>query len=164
MHGHSDGATEKLQGRSLLMERRDARLFQHDATNEGWNIVELESHRQFRHKINELIQFANTPTMTTSDVQLHMRTLQDTYAFRFTTHLVRAIHRTDTQERQTVVWLFTLLDEQHKQHAIPLLQHIVQNKRYVRAIRLSASLALAGMGATEEMTNTPRRMRLYAIS
>jgi hypothetical protein len=146
------------------MERRDARLFQHDATNEGWNIVELESHRQLRHKIIELIYIANASTMTRSDVQHVMHVLQDTYSYRLTAQLVRAIHRDDIQERQTVVWLFTLLDEQQQQYAIPLLQHIVHNKKHARAIRLSASLALAGMGATEEMHSTPRQMRLYAIS
>ena len=146
------------------MERRDGRLFQHDATNEGWNIVELESHRQFRHKINELISIAHLSTLTTQDVQQHVRVLQDTYSYRLATHLVRAIQRDDLQERQTIVWLFTLLDKQQQQHAIPLLQQIVHSKQQPRAIRLSASLALAGMGATEEVTSIPRKKRLYAIS
>lgn len=146
------------------MERRDARLFQHDATNEGWNIVELESHRQFRHRINELISIAHSSTMTTHDVQQYVRLLQDTYSHRLATHLVRAIQRDDPQERQTIVWLFTLLDEQQQHHAIPLLHQIVHNKQQTRAIRLSASLALAGMGATEEVHSIPHKKRLYAIS
>lgn len=146
------------------MERRDARLFPHDATNQGWNIVELESHRQFRHKINELIHIASASTMTTNDVQQHLHALQATYSHRLSPQLVRAIHREDIQERQTVVWLLTLLNEQQQQHAIPLLRHIVHNKQYKRAIRLSASLALAGMGATEEIQRPPKRMHLYAIS
>ncbi|HCI79193.1 MAG TPA: hypothetical protein DHW02_05850 [Ktedonobacter sp.] len=146
------------------MERRDGRLFQHDAINEGWNIVELESHRQFRHKINELISIAHASNMTTHDVQQHMCVLQDIYSHRLATHLVRTLQRDDPGERQTIVWLFTLLDEQQQRHAIPLLQQLVHNKQQSRAIRLSASLALAGMGATEEVTSIPRKKRLYAIS
>jgi hypothetical protein len=145
------------------MERRDARLFQHDATNKGWNIVELESHRQFRQRIYELVQLAHESDLPTSDVRQHIRSLQDTYPHRFTPQLVRALHREDAQERQAVVWLLTLLDDEQQQIAIPLLQRLAHDKHQARALRLSASLALAGMNATEETNRQPYRKRLYAI-
>ena len=132
--------------------------------NNGWNIVELESHRQFRRRIQELVQLAHESDLPTSDVRQHMRSLQDTYQHRFTPQLVRALHREDAQERQAIVWLLTLLDEEQQQTAIPLLQHLVHDKRQTRALRLSASLALAGLNATEEVSRQPHRKRLYAIS
>ena len=144
------------------MERRDARPFQQDATiHEGWNIVELESHRQFRQTVNELIKNTNTVGITTSDLLQQLKECRTIYGTRFTTQLVRALHRENAQERQAVVSLLTLLDDPN---TIPQLQHISHSKQYPRSIRLSASLALAGMGATRETTEDSRRVRLYAIS
>lgn len=151
--------------RHILMERRDARPFQHDATiSEGWNIVELESHRQFRQTVNELIQRTTTTGVTTSELQEQLQQCRSVYGTHFTTQLVRALHRENAQERQSVVYLLTLLNDSN---TIPQLQSIAQSKRYSRSIRLSASLALAGMGATRETTEDHRRVRrvrLYAIS
>ena len=79
----------------------------------------------------------------------------------FATQLVRSLQRDDQQERQAIVWLLTLLNEQE---TIAPLQQMSRNERLPRSIRLSASLALAGMGATKEMTDNSRRVRLYAIS
>ena len=144
------------------MERRDARLFQQDATiDKGWNIVELESHRQFRQTVNELIKNTNTASITTHDLLQQLEEYKTLYGIRFVTQLVRALHRENAQERQAVVSLLTLLDDPN---TIPQLQHISHNKHYPRSIRLSASLALAGMGATKETTEDFRRVRLYAIS
>ena len=144
------------------MERRDARPFQQDATlHEGWNIVELESHRQFRQTVNELIQNTNITGITTSDLRQQLQEYRTQYGSRFTTQLVRALHRENAQERQAVVSLLTLLNDPI---TIPQLQHIAHSKQYSRSIRLSASLALAGMGATRETTEDFRRVRLYAIS
>ena len=144
------------------MERRDARLFQQDATiQEGWNIVELESHRQFRQTVNELIQKTQSEEITRSDLRQQLENYRTTYSTRFCTQLVSALHRENEQERQAVVLLLTILNDPI---TIPQLQHFSQNKRYSHSIRLSASLALAGMGATRETAEDFRRMRLYAIS
>ncbi len=148
--------------RHILMERRDARPFQQDATiQEGWNILELESHRQFRQTVNELIQHTNVISISTSELRQRLEHCTSLYGTRFTTQLVRALHRENAQERQSVVFLLTLLSDPS---TIPQLQHLSRNERYPRSIRLSASLALAGMGATSEVTENSRRMRLYAIS
>ncbi|GAC1623772.1 MAG: hypothetical protein NVS4B11_18700 [Ktedonobacteraceae bacterium] len=144
------------------MERRDARLFQQDATtNEGWNIVELESHRQFRQKVNELIQLTTITGITTSELQQHLKQCVSTYSNRFASQLIRALHRENAQERQAIVYLVMLLNDPN---TIPQLQHISHNERCPRSIRLSASLALAGMGATREVTEEHRCVRLHAIS
>ncbi len=144
------------------MERRDARPFQQDAAiHEGWNIVELESHRQFRQTINELIQNVTIAGITTSDLRQQLENCRSIYGTRFITHLVRTLHRENAQERQSVVSLLTLLNDPN---TIPQLEYIAHNERYPRSIRLSASLALAGMGATRETTEDSRCTRLYAIS
>ncbi len=144
------------------MERRDARPFQHDAAiHEGWNIVELESHRQFRQTVNELIKHSTSATITTSDLQQQLEHYKNRYGIRFTTQLVRALQQENAQERQAVVSLLTLLNDPT---TIPQLQYMSHNERNSRSIRLSASLALAGMGATHETKEDDRRVRLYAIS
>ena len=144
------------------MERRDARLFQQSATiSEGWNIVELESHRQFRQTVNELIKNTSITGITTDDLRQQLEECKALYGTRFSIQLVRALQRENAQERQAVVSLLTLLNDSN---TLPQLQHISQSKHYSRSIRLSASLALAGMGATREVTEDSRRVRLYAIS
>ncbi len=142
------------------MEKRDARLFQDDS----WNIVELESHRQLRQKIHKLMLLANSSSISTSEMQQRLLHGVVMFGKRFTTQLVRSLQRDDQQERQTIVWLLTILNDQD---TIQPLQQMVHNERLPRKVRLSASLALAGMGATREVTdlnNGNRRVRLYAIS
>ena len=145
------------------MEKKDATLFQHstDTHEQGWNIVELESRRQLRHRIHELIQLSHSSSITTSEMRQHLLLGAAQFGKRFATQLVRALHRDDQQERQSIVWLLTLLNEQE---TIPPLQQMSLNERLPRSVRLSASLALAGMGATKEMTEQSRHVRLYAIS
>ena len=58
------------------------------------------------------------------------------------------------------MWLLTLLDDKE---TIPLLQRMSQNERLCRAVRLSASLALAGMAATAESAAHYQRKHSYAI-
>lgn len=143
------------------MEKRGARLFQAEVEY-GWNIVELESRRQLRQKVNELIRLVNDPTITTSEMRQHVLHGVATYGNLFATQLVRSLLRDDPQERQSLVWLLTLLNDPE---TAPMLRFMAHNTRLPRAIRLSASLALAGMGATEEMTGTGKRARehQYAI-
>ena len=166
------------------MEKRDARLFQSVsnvispsdtpdtlATSETtetsetidttWNIVELDSHRELRQQVHELITIASSSSITTDEMR--QRLLQGVVMFgkRFATQLVRSLQRDDQQERQSVVWLLTLLNDKE---TLSPLQQMTQNKRLPRAIRLSAALAIAGMGATKEVAhNGSRRVRLYAI-
>ncbi len=151
-----------LEGQ-ILMEKKGARLFQVDEEtfDYGWNIVELETHRQLRLKVNELLRLTNDPTLTTSEMQQHLLSDKARFGKQLATQLVRSLHRDDHHERQSIVWLLTLLNEAE---SITPLKHMSHNKKLPRPVRLSASLALAGMGATPEMLDERRYTRLYAIS
>ena len=143
------------------MEKKGARLFQQSTSERDWNIVELDSRRQLRLKVNKLICMTNDVTLTTTDIRKHL--LQNAAAFgkSLAAQLVRSLHRDDYAERQSIIWLLTLLDDPE---TILPLQQMSRNPHLPRAIRLSASLALAGMGITVEMLEENRRSRLYAIS
>lgn len=147
------------------MEKWDARLFQMHNSSDTFehhrNVVELESHRQLHRRIHELIQLCNSSMVTTSEMQQHLQYTVALFGPRFTLYLVRALQHTTQTERQSIVWLLTLLND-HR--AIHMLQQISLNKSLSRSVRLSASLALAGMSATREITNHPKQERLYAIS
>ena len=148
------------------MENWDARQSQHiagidDHSEDNWNIVELESRRHLRSKINELIHLTVDSTLTTTDLQHQLSLNQRMFGSRFALHLVRALQHEDQAEREAVVWLLTLLNAQET--IIPL-QQMAHNERIPRLTRLSASLALAGMGATPEMGEQYQPRRLYAIS
>jgi HEAT repeat protein len=148
------------------MENWDARLSQHEAgiddhTEQDWNIVELESRRHLRSKMNELIHLTTSSTLTTHDLQHSLHLSRTIFGSRFLSQLVRALQRENRAERQAVVELLTLLNDKE---TIAPLQQIAQNERLSRSVRLSASLALAGMGVSREMTDTQQRRRLYAIS
>lgn len=146
----------------ILMGEKGARLFQQEAEAHeyGWNIVELESRRQLRQKVNELVRLSNDSTVTTSEMQQQLQHGVAIFGNQLARQLVRSLQCDDTRRRQHIVWLLTLLNEKD---VIPLLQFTSLNKRLPRAIRLSASLALAGMGATAEVTDNYQRERLYAI-
>ncbi len=145
------------------MGKRDARQFQHEAnTNEQrWNIVELESRRQLHRKVHELIELVDDPMITTSEMRQQLLQGVATFGNRFAMQLVRSLHCEDHHERQSIVWLLTLLDDQT---TVLLLQQLSHDERQPRSVRLSAAFALAGMGATAEMREDSRRRRLYAIS
>ena len=145
------------------MEKKGARLFQNDEEtfDYGWNIVELETRRQLRLKVNELLRLVNDPTLTTSEMQQHLLYNKAIFGKQLATQLVHSLHRSDPNERQSIVWLLTLLNEAA---SITPLRHMSGNKRLPRTVRLSASLALAGMGATPELLDESRPARLYAIS
>lgn len=137
------------------MEKWDARLFHaEDKQNDrNWNIVELESHRELRRKINDLIQLCNSSTVTTSELLQQLRVHTASFGSRFALYLARSLQRDNQLDRQSIIWLLTLLNDKE---TIPILQHISHQRRLPRAIRLSASLALAGMGATREATGRHR--------
>jgi hypothetical protein len=145
------------------MEKGDARLFLHEANADpvSGNIVELESHRYLHDKVNELICIAVSSNISTHDMRLLLHANSNSFGSRFAAQLVRALQREDEDERDAVVWLLIVLDDPQ---TIPQLQHLALNQTLARATRLSASLALAGIGATREMIEEPRRRRLYAIS
>jgi hypothetical protein len=150
----------------ILMEKGDARLFQQEAKTHqhNWNIVELEvleSRRQLRLKVNDLIRLASNSTLTTREIQHHLLLGVATFGNQLAVQLVRSLKRDDAHERQSIVWLLTLLNDTE---TVTPLQHMSHNKRLPRSIRLSAALALAGMGATAETREENRRIRLYAIS
>ncbi|HLH60625.1 MAG TPA: hypothetical protein VKV20_02990 [Ktedonobacteraceae bacterium] len=149
------------------MEKWDSRLFQQEAEahthQHHWNVVELEvlkSHRQIRLKVNELIQLATNSTLNTGEIRQQLLLGVTTFGSHFAAQLVRSLQRDDPHERQSVVWLLTLLNDATT--VIPL-QHISHNPRLPRPVRLSAALALAGMDRTAELRQD-RRERLYAIS
>lgn len=146
------------------MEKGSARLFQQAASpafEQSWNIVELETRKQVRHKVNELLRLAGTMTTPTSEVRQQLLQGVATFGTPFVTQLVRSLHRDDYAERQSVVWLLTVLNDPE---TIPPLQEITNNPHLPRAVRLSASLALAGMGVTAEIIAQNQRVRLYVIS
>ncbi len=143
------------------MGKKGARLFLPEHSR---NIVELEvleSRRQLRLNVNELIRLANNSTITTGEMQQQLFLGVTRCGTQLAAQLVRSLHREDPQERQSIVWLLTLLND--KETIIPL-RHISHDKHIPRSIRLSASLALAGMGVTAETIDNRRRTRLYAIS
>lgn len=145
------------------MEKRGARLFQHamlDAERD-WNIVELESRRQLRRNVNELVGLAKHSSITTSEMQHCLLQGVASFGTQLAMQLVRSLHRDDPYDRQAIVWLLNLLDEQE---TIPVLRSISMNKKLPRSVRLSAGLALAGLGATEEMAGDSDDTRWYAIS
>jgi len=144
------------------MEKRGARLFQQGggSSETKWNIVELESLRQLRQKVNELIRLSYDSTLTTSEMQQRLLQGVATFDNQLATRLVRSLQSDDQLERQHIVWLLTLLDDKE---TIPLLQRMSQNERLSRHVRLSASLVLAGLGATAESAAHYQRKHLYAI-
>jgi hypothetical protein len=146
------------------MEKGSARLFQQaisDAFEQSWNVVELETRKQVRQKIDTFLRLANDMTMPTSEVRQQLLQSVASFGDVFTTQLVRSLHRDDSAERQSIVWLLTVLNAKE---TIPPLLRMTDDSHLPRAVRLSAALALAGMGVTAEMIEKSRRVRLYAIS
>ncbi len=144
------------------MEKRGARLFQQGigTGDTSWNIVELDARRQLRQRVNELIRLCNNSTLNTSEMRHQLLLSVAEFGKQLAAQLVRSLQSDDPMKRQNVVWLLILLNETE---TIPLLLHMSQNERISRSVRLSASLALAGMGATTESSEYNPRIRLYAI-
>src|SRR5258708_858071 len=118
------------------MEKKGPRLFQQETGTNlySWNIVELEmlqSRRQLRQMVNELIALSNDTTFTTSEMRQQLLLGMAKFGKHLATQLVRSLQSDDSQKRQHIVWLLTLLDDQD---TIPLLQHMSQNERLPRAV------------------------------
>ncbi|HTK10253.1 MAG TPA: hypothetical protein VL485_23995 [Ktedonobacteraceae bacterium] len=147
------------------MEKRDTRLFQLETAIRGrdtsWNIVELESHRDLRQKIDDILHLTLYNAMSSSELQQALSLLREQYGSRCITLLVRCLYTKNAEKRQAVVQLLTLF---HAPEAIPQLQRIVHDEQSSRSVRLAASLALAGMSATPETRPKQKHIRSYAIS
>lgn len=145
------------------MEKGRARRFQPAtaAYEQSWNVVEFTTRKQVRQKVNELLHQCSDSSVTTSEMR--QKLLQGVAAFgnHFATQLVRSLHRDDDAERQSIIWLLTVLNACE---TIPPLQQMAANKDLPRTTRLAASLTLAGMGVTAATIEKNRRVRLYAIS
>lgn len=143
------------------MGKKGVRLFQPEHSRNIRELEVLEYRRHLRQKVNELIRLANNSTIPTEEMQRKLTLGVARFGTQLSSQLLRSLHREDSQERQSIVWLLILLNEKV---TVAPLQHISQDKRIPRSIRLSASLALAGLGATLETIEYHRRTRLYAIS
>lgn len=146
------------------MEKGSARLFQqHSSTTfeESWNIVELETRKQVRQKVTTLLYLANDTTRTTSEIRQELLQCMATFGEDFAIQLVRSLSRDNYEERQAIVWLLTVLNAHET--VLPL-QQMANDTHLPRAIRLSASLALAGLGVTARTIEKNRRVRFYVLS
>jgi HEAT repeat protein len=149
------------------MEQRDARLFRPDLATDptadpGWNVITLESHKQLRCKVQQLIRLAGASNMTTEEIRQHLQLYIETYGRSFALHLVRMLQSDDEQERQSIVWLLTVLNDAN---TIAPLEQMTRDETLSRAVRLAAGLALAGMGVLRNESSARRqRVRLSAIS
>ena len=143
------------------MGKKGVRLFQPEHSRNIRELEVLEYRRQLRQKVNELIRLANNSTIPTEEMQRKLTLGVARFGTQLSSQLLRSLHREDSQERQSIVWLLILLNDKV---TVAPLQHISQDKRIPRSIRISASLALAGLGATLETIEYHRRTRLYAIS
>jgi hypothetical protein len=148
------------------MVKNGTRLFQREANalEHGSNTVKLEvlkSRRRLRLEVNELIRLAHNSTVSTDEMQQHLFLCAARFGTLLPIQLLRSLHHEDTHKRQSIVWLLILLNDKE---TIGPLQHISQDKQMPRPIRLSASMALAGMGATTESLENHQCTRLYAIS
>ena len=143
------------------MVKKGVRLFQPEHSRNIRELEVLEYRRQLRQKVNELIRLANNSTIPTEEMQRKLTLGVARFGTQLSSQFLRSLHREDSQERQSIVWLLILLNDKV---TVAPLQHISQDKRIPRSIRLSASLALAGLGATLETIEYHRRTRLYAIS
>ena len=144
------------------MEKWDARPLRSNYSTEeyDWNVLKLESRKNLHSKIHEFIDLATYSSLSTSDIQHRLQLCQQQYGKPFAVLLVHYLKQTDAVEREAIVWLLTQLQDQD---TIPLLQKLSQHEQQSRSVRLSAALALAGMGQTTEVI-TATRPFLYAIS
>ena len=133
------------------MVERSARSFPNEtnALKLNRNIAELgvlESRRILRQKVIELIQLAMNFSISTDEIQQQLHLDLAEFGLQFTSQLLRSLNRDDPLVRQSIIRLLTLLNDTQ---TIESLQHMSLDKRLSRPVRLSVSLALAGMGATE---------------
>ncbi len=146
------------------MGKGSARLFRQtapDALEQSWNVVELETRKQVRQRINTLLRLSDDMLVPTSEVRQQLLQCVATFGSLFTTQLVHALHCNEHTERQSVIWLLTVLNDKE---TIPPLRRMSANARLPRAIRLAAALALAGMGVTAEDFKQQRRDHLHIMS
>ena len=149
----------------ILMGKNSARLFRQKAhpLDICRNIVELEvfeSRRQLRLKVNEIIRLATNMTASTEEIQRNLALSLREFGDQLCLQLLRSLIRAEAQERHAIVFLLILLNDTQ---SIAALKHISMDEGFSRSIRLSAALALAGMGETEETKKIYQRDHLHAI-
>lgn len=164
------------------MEKRDAELFQVSLTTLTTsttpttsstspfsstidrNIVELESRRQLRYNVHEVIDLTLNSDLTTDELRHILQHGITTFGKTFLSQLVRSLQCDDAQQREAVVFLLTVLNDATTHTP---LQKMAQNESLSRAIRLSAALALCGMGVQRGSSSNDRQRvrppRLYAV-
>jgi hypothetical protein len=133
--------------RSILTRKRD--VPEANAAPAGCNIIEFESQSNLHKQINTLIRLVVSSRLTTEELRQLLHLHRSNLGSCFAIQLVSSLQRENEDERQAVIWLLTLLNDPQ---TIPQLQYHTLNRKRARAIRLAAALALAGMGATSEMT------------
>ena len=148
-----------------LMEKKGARLFlkKSNSLELCGNIVELEvfkSRRQLRQKVNELIRLATNTATSTEEIQQNLAFRRTEFGEHLSLQLLRSLIRAEAREHHAIVLLLILLNDTQ---TIAELRHISMDKGFSRSIRLSAALALAGMGETEETKKNYELDRLHAI-
>ncbi len=148
------------------MGEKGARLFPKESSILELNrkIVELEvleSRRLLRHKVSDLIQLTMNSTTSTKEIQEQLYLDLSAFGSQLCPQLLRSLNRDDLLARQAIVRLFILLNDAQ---TIEPLRHMSLDKRLTRPVRLSASLALAGMGVTEEAKEYSPSVLLYAVS
>jgi hypothetical protein len=149
----------------ILMGKNSARLFPQKAKSLEIcrNIVELEvfeSRRQLRQKVNEIIRLTTNATTSTEEIQRNLALRVTEFGEQLSLQLLRSLIRADPQERHAIVLLLILLNDTQ---TIAALRHISKDEGFSRSIRLSAALALAGMGETEETRNNYQRDHLHVM-
>ena len=148
----------------ILMGKNSTRLFLKKANSLEiyGNIVELEvfeSRRQLRQNVYELIRLATHTSTSTEEIQRNLALRRTEFGDQLSLQLLRSLIRADPQERHAIVLLLILLNDPK---IIAELRHISKDKDFSRSIRLSAALALAGMGETEGTKNNYQRDYLHA--
>ena len=147
------------------MGKKGTRLFPREihSHTSNRNIVELEvleSRRLLRQKVIDLIQLTMSFTTSTEEIQKHLFLALSEFGPQLSSQLLRSLNHDDLQVRQSIVRLLILLSDAQ---TIEPLRYLSLNKRLPRPIRLSASLALASMDATEETKENYLHTRLYAL-
>ena len=148
-----------------LMEKKGASLFQTEANSLKFsrNIVELEvleTRRRLRQKVCELIRLATYSNASTEEIKHSLSLRRKEFGAQLSSQLLRSLSRADYPERQSIVLLLILLNDPQ---IIASLRHISLDSSISRSIRLSAALALAGMGATVEAKDNCLCTRQRAI-
>src|SRR5712692_3029143 len=82
----------------ILMEKKSARLSRPETATPGWNVVEhevLESRRQLRSKVNELIRLWRRSSLSPGEIRQPFLLALTTFGSPPANPPVRSLHRDD---------------------------------------------------------------------